>query len=68
MTSYTLVEREKLGWPDGQGHGGAYRVGEVQDAGHDQAVAFDWLVAEILAYPRRYGPFGTHTLVLLAVG
>jgi hypothetical protein len=67
VTSYTLVEREKLGWPDGRGNGGAYKVGEVQDAGHDQAAAYAGLVAEVAHYPRRYGPFGTHTLVLLAV-
>lgn len=61
MTTFTLEEREKLGWPDGQGHGGAYRVGEVATGS-----GWDQFTAEVHRYPRRYGPYGTHTLVLLA--
>jgi hypothetical protein len=66
VTSYTLVEREKLGWPDGHGNGGAYRVSEVQPT-PDVETGREQMSAEVAHYPRRYGPFGTHTLVLLAV-
>ena len=57
---YILVEREKLG-PN------AYRVSE-SCAYPDQQTGFECLVAELRAYPDRYGPDGSHRLVLLSDG
>lgn len=58
-TLYTLIDREILA-PN------VTRVNQWWNAGDDQDAAYGSLVAEIANHPDRYGPDGTHRLVLLA--
>lgn len=57
--TFTLIERQKLG-PN------AYRVNQWWNAGDDQDAAYGSLLAEIVKHPDRYGPDGSHRLVLVA--